>query len=122
MLPDAIERVQEASTQLATAIKERAAYPFDESASRLVVGIVDQDSPETFEKVTSSLSMDFDDDTHLEQLRSIQHPEVNAETYSFQDDKLKTEEDNRKRLAEIEKNKVRETIQKLREDFFSVQK
>lgn len=37
--------------------------------------------------------------------------------YSIQDDKLKTEEDNKFRLAEIEKDKVRQVIQDLRQDF-----
>ena len=116
------EKLETSAKQLADAIKQRAAYPFEEDTRGVVADILGQDSVNKFRPVTSSLRNDFDDDPHVEMYQTIDHEKVNGDTYSFQDAKLKTEEDNRKRLAEIEKNKVRATIQELRDDFSNLRK
>ena len=64
-----------------------------------------------------------DNDVHDENSEAaitIAQDITDPEAYSIQDDKLKTEQNTKEELAEIEKNKVRKVITQLREDFESL--
>ena len=80
-----------------------------------VTAEMDASMDEVFGAVSSSVPGDFHDDSKEAKIKEAKEPEGNPEDlYSIEDAKLKTEEDNRRREAEIRKNEQRAKIADLR--------
>ena len=76
----------------------------------------DMAAPAVAEKFASQTPQETNDD--FGEVPTVQGDDItDPEAYSIQDDKLKTEEDNRKRLAELKKSKIREAVSVLQEEF-----
>ena len=112
--PELEKAAQQAADGKARELAARAAKAslFSTATATEELGATSMD--EVFGSVSSSVPGDFHDDgkeSKIVEAKEIDKPE---EAYSIEDAKLKTEEDARRALAEINKNKQREKIADLR--------
>ena len=85
-----------------------------------VTAELDASMDEVFGTVSSSVPGDFhDDDAESKMKEATDMDDPNA-AYSIEDAKLKTEEDNKRRDANLKKDSVRQSIVKLRERYMKI--
>ena len=82
-----------------------------------VTAELDQSMDEIFGTVSSSVPGDFHDDDKESKISEAKDMDDPSKAYSIEDAKLKTEEDNKRKAANIKKDKTREAILNLRKRY-----